>query len=101
MRTIEFNTGLHIDHYVEIGFAGFANIVDAVGGVEMDLPQGFKDKYSGADFKAGQQTLNGEQALAFVRTRHAFADQRPATHQEPAEVPGSLGRPDRHPDRRS
>ncbi|MFC7264863.1 LCP family protein [Streptomyces lutosisoli] len=73
VRTIEANTGLHIDHYVEIGFAGFASIVDAVGGVEMNLDQGFKDKYSGADFKKGKQTLNGEQALAFVRTRHAFA----------------------------
>jgi LCP family protein required for cell wall assembly len=73
VRTIEYNTGLHIDHYVEIGFAGFANIVDAVGGVEIDINKGFKDKYSGADFQAGKQTLNGEQALAFVRTRHAFA----------------------------
>jgi LCP family protein required for cell wall assembly len=73
VRTVEYNTGLHIDHYVEIGFAGFAGIVDAVGGVDMTLDQGFKDKYSGADFKAGKQTLNGEQALAFVRTRHAFA----------------------------
>ena len=73
VRTIEYNTGLHIDHYVEIGFAGFADIVDSVGGVEMTLDQGFKDKYSGADFKKGKQTLNGEQALAFVRTRHAFA----------------------------
>ncbi|MER6629665.1 LCP family protein [Streptomyces sp. NPDC000987] len=73
VRTIEYNTGLHIDHYVEIGFAGFANIVDAVGGVTIDIDKGFKDKYSGADFQAGKQTLNGEQALAFVRTRHAFA----------------------------
>lgn len=73
VRTIEYNTGLHIDHYVEIGFQGFANIVDAVGGVDMTLDQGFKDKWSGADFKAGKQTLNGQQALAFVRTRHAFA----------------------------
>ena len=73
VRTIEYNTGLHIDHYVEIGFSGFANIVDAVGGVELTIDKGFKDKYSGADFKAGPQTLNGEQALAFVRTRHAFA----------------------------
>ena len=73
VRTVEFNTGLRIDHYTEIGFGGFAKIVDAVGGVEMNLDKGFKDKYSGADFKAGKQTLNGEQALAFVRTRHAFA----------------------------
>jgi LCP family protein required for cell wall assembly len=73
VRTIEAKTGLRIDHYVEIGFAGFANIVDSIGGVELNIPEGFKDKDSGADFKAGKQTLNGQQALAFVRTRHAFA----------------------------
>ncbi|WEH33779.1 LCP family protein [Streptomyces sp. AM 4-1-1] len=74
VRTVEFNTGLRIDHYVEIGFGGFAKIVDAIGGVELDIPKAFKDKKSGADFKAGKQTLNGEQSLAFVRTRYAFAE---------------------------
>ncbi|MEU3313173.1 LCP family protein [Streptomyces sp. NPDC048387] len=74
VRTVEFNTGLRIDHYAEIGFAGFANIVDALGGVELDIEKGFKDEKSGADFKAGRQTLNGEQSLAFVRTRYAFAE---------------------------
>ncbi|MER7024549.1 MULTISPECIES: LCP family protein [Streptomyces] len=73
VRTVEYNTKLHIDHYVEIGFAGFANIVDAIGGVELDIPQAFKDKDSGSDFQAGKQTLNGSQALAFVRARKAFA----------------------------
>ncbi|GHF05365.1 LCP family protein [Streptomyces fumanus] len=73
VRTVEYNTGLRIDHYVEIGFAGFANIVDAVGGVEMDIPRDIKDTKSGADFKKGKQTLNGEEALAFVRTRYALA----------------------------
>lgn len=73
VRTVEFNTGLHIDHYVEIGFGGFASIVDAVGGVEMDIPQDIKDTKSGADLEKGRQTLNGEQALAFVRTRYALA----------------------------
>ncbi|MFE7040261.1 LCP family protein [Streptomyces atratus] len=73
VRTVEFNTGLRIDHYCEIGFGGFAKIVDAIGGVELDIPKAFKDKWSGADFQAGKQTLNGEQALAFVRTRHAFS----------------------------
>ncbi|UFQ16041.1 MULTISPECIES: LCP family protein [Streptomyces] len=72
VRTVEYNTGLRIDHYAEIGFGGFAKIVDAVGGVEMDIPKGFKDKKSGADFEAGKQTLDGEQALAFVRTRYAL-----------------------------
>ncbi|MFD9489352.1 LCP family protein [Streptomyces sp. NPDC059991] len=73
VRTIEANTGLHIDHYAEIGFAGFANIVDAVGGVEIDIPQDIKDRDSGADFKKGKQTLDGQQALAFVRNRHGYA----------------------------
>ncbi|WJV48306.1 LCP family protein [Streptomyces flavofungini] len=72
VRTVEANTGLRIDHYAEIGFGGFAKIVDAVGGVEMNIPKGFKDKKSGADFEAGKQTLNGEEALAFVRTRYAL-----------------------------
>ncbi|MEW2393998.1 LCP family protein [Streptomyces venezuelae] len=73
VRTVEYNTGLKIDHYAEIGFGGFAKIVDAVGGVEMDIPKAFKDKWSGADFEKGKQTLNGQEALAFVRTRHAFS----------------------------
>ncbi|MFE4635164.1 LCP family protein [Streptomyces sp. NPDC056773] len=74
VRTVEFNTGLRIDHYAEIGFAGFANIVDALGGVELNIEKGFKDDKSGADFKEGTQTLNGEQSLAYVRTRYAFAE---------------------------
>ncbi|MBC3983256.1 LCP family protein [Streptomyces sp. AC536] len=70
VRTIEYNTGLKIDHYAEIGFGGFAKIVDAVGGVEMDIPRDIKDKKSGADFKKGKQTLDGKDALAFVRNRY-------------------------------
>ncbi|MCH6160638.1 LCP family protein [Streptomyces marispadix] len=71
VRTVEHNTGLKIDHYAEIGFGGFAQIVDAVGGVEMNIPQDIKDKNSGADFKKGKQVLDGKQALSFVRNRHA------------------------------
>ncbi|QPP08532.1 LCP family protein [Streptomyces bathyalis] len=71
VRTVEHNTGLKIDHYAEIGFGGFAQIVDSVGGVEMNIPQDIKDKNSGADFKKGKQVLDGKQALSFVRNRHA------------------------------
>jgi LCP family protein required for cell wall assembly len=74
-RTIEYNTGLHIDHYAEIGFAGFVNLVDALGGVHMCLDKPLKDKASGADFAAGCQKLNGKESLAFVRQRHQEADQ--------------------------
>ncbi|NGN65381.1 LCP family protein [Streptomyces sp. A7024] len=74
VRTIEYNTGLKMDHYAEIGFGGFANIVDELGGVEMCFDKPIKDKNSGADFKAGCQDLNGEQALAMARNRYALAD---------------------------
>ncbi|MEU4213558.1 LCP family protein [Streptomyces sp. NPDC026206] len=74
-QTIEYNTGLRIDHYAEIGFGGFRNLVDALGGVEMCLDKPLKDKDSGADFEAGCQELDGAQSLAFVRQRHQEADQ--------------------------
>ncbi|NGO79770.1 LCP family protein [Streptomyces sp. YC504] len=73
VRTVEHNTGLKIDHYAEIGFGGFANIVDAVGGVEIKIDKPMKDKKSGSDFEPGTHTLNGEQSLAFVRQRYGLA----------------------------
>lgn len=73
IATIEHNTGLRIDHYAEIGFAGFVKIVDAVGGVPMCIERDIKDEDSGADLRKGCQTLNGAQALAFVRQRHQEA----------------------------
>ncbi|MET9399753.1 LCP family protein [Kitasatospora sp. NPDC002965] len=74
-QTVEMNTGIRIDHYAEIGFAGFVGIVDSVGGVDMCIEQDVKDKDSGLDLKAGCQTLSGTQSLAFVRQRHQMADQ--------------------------
>ncbi|MEV7782626.1 LCP family protein [Kitasatospora sp. NPDC088351] len=74
-QTVETNTGIHIDHYAEIGFAGFVGIVDSIGGVDMCIEQDVKDKDSGLDLKAGCQNLTGTQALAFVRQRHQMADQ--------------------------
>ncbi|WP_171163134.1 LCP family protein [Streptomyces sp. I05A-00742] len=75
VRTVEYNTGLRIDHYAEIGFGGFRNLVDSLGGVDMCLDKAVKDRDSGADLKAGCQTLDGKQSLAFVRQRHQEADQ--------------------------
>ncbi|MFJ6623623.1 LCP family protein [Kitasatospora sp. NPDC091335] len=75
VQTVEQNTGLRIDHYAEIGFGGFVGIVDSIGGVEMHIDQDIKDKDSGLDLKAGDQTLTGKEALAFVRQRHQMADQ--------------------------
>ncbi|GLZ32337.1 LytTR family transcriptional regulator [Lentzea sp. NBRC 105346] len=72
VQTVEGATGLHIDHYMEIGFGGFAGIVDAVGGVDMCLEEPIKDPKAGIDLPAGCQELDGAKALGFVRTR-AFA----------------------------
>ncbi|PRX46006.1 LytR family transcriptional attenuator [Prauserella shujinwangii] len=75
-QTVEQATGLRIDHYAEIGFGGFANIVDAVGGVEMTIPERMKDTKTGVVIPAGEQTLDGAQALGFVRMRYSSATPR-------------------------
>ncbi|MGY6655495.1 LCP family protein [Amycolatopsis sp. TRM77291] len=61
-----------IDRFAEINLAGFYDLATALGGVEVCLNHPVKDSYSGADFPAGRQTLNGSQALAFVRQRHGL-----------------------------
>lgn len=63
-------TGIEIDHYAEIGLVGFVLLTEAVGGVDVCLNAPVHEELSGADFPAGQQTLNGAQGLAFVRQRH-------------------------------
>ncbi len=65
-------TGIEVDHYAEIGLFGFVLLTDAVGGVDVCLNNAVQDEFSGADFHAGVQTLDGAQALAFVRQRHGL-----------------------------
>lgn len=65
-------TGITVDHYAEVGLLGFVLLTDAVGGVDVCLNDAVYDEYSGADFPAGEQTLNGAQGLAFVRQRHGL-----------------------------
>nr|WP_063711940.1 LCP family protein [Nocardia sp. BMG111209] len=68
-QTVEVATGLHIDHFAKIGFGGFAGLVDAVGGIDMCLPQAMNDPLAGIDLPAGCQHLDGPKALGFVRSR--------------------------------
>jgi LCP family protein required for cell wall assembly len=75
VKTVEEATGLQINHYMGIGFGGLVNVVNAVGGVRMCIPQNLNDPASGLHLKKGCQNLNGAQALGFVRTRHLFATQ--------------------------
>jgi LCP family protein required for cell wall assembly len=70
VQTIELATGVHIDHYIEIGFAGFVKMVDALGGVNVCSTTPLKDAKSGLDIPAGTTELNGAKALAYVRARY-------------------------------
>lgn len=67
--TVKQFTGLPINHYVEIDFEGFKQIVNALGGVRMNVEKAIHDRYAG-DVEAGDRVLNGDEALALVRARH-------------------------------
>ena len=68
-QTVEQATGMRLDHYAEIGFDGFAAMVDAVGGVTMCPTAPISDPLAGIELPAGCQKLDGRSALGFVRTR--------------------------------
>ncbi len=70
-ETIEYNTGLHIDHYLEISMYGVVALTDAVGGIEVCFDEPIQDEKSGLDVEAGCQILDGQEALAWVRMRYS------------------------------
>ena len=69
IQTLEQLTGVTIDHFVEVNLYGFYSISNAIGGVRVDMCQAENDANSGFDQPAGWVTLQGTQALAFVRQR--------------------------------
>lgn len=69
VNTIENLTGAEIDHYAEVNLLGFYEITKAIGGVDVCLNNATRDPDSGANFPAGRQTIEGANALAFVRQR--------------------------------
>ncbi|MFA1537720.1 LCP family protein [Actinomadura monticuli] len=73
-RTIESLTKIHIDHYVEVDFAGFKRVVDALGGVEICVPRRIDDPKAELHLRAGRQVVHGDQALGYVRTRYVLGD---------------------------
>lgn len=70
ISTLEGATGLRIDHYIEINFLGFKNIIDALGGIDVCVKRDINDPKSYLTLKAGVHTLDGLQALRYVRTRY-------------------------------
>jgi LCP family protein required for cell wall assembly len=73
VQTVEQATGLTINDYVEVNFLGFVHVIDALGGVDICLPQAVDDSYSGLHLSAGVHHVNGITALAYARDRHSFA----------------------------
>ncbi len=80
IKTIQDFTGITIDYYAKINFKGVVKLVDALGGIDVDVPIDFCEQDSNRDFanliclKTGPQTLNGEQALALSRHRKTIND---------------------------
>lgn len=72
VQTVESLIASRIDHIAIIDFEGFKGVTDALGGVDVDVPVAFSS--GGHTYNQGVQTLNGEQALGFVRERYSFSD---------------------------
>ena len=72
--TVNKLTGLQVDHFMMADFNAVKELSNAVGGVEVCVTDAVRDPGSGLDLPAGTSQVQGEQALAFLRTRHAFAD---------------------------
>ncbi|MFL6071237.1 MAG: LCP family protein [Actinomycetes bacterium] len=70
IQTVKDETGLTIDHYVEVGFAGVVNMVDALGGVDVCVPTAVDDWRSGLKLPAGKSHVGGLMALSYVRARY-------------------------------
>ena len=91
VKSIEQSTGVRVDHYVEIGFGGFVNSVDAVGGVTICPTQRMKDRRANLNIKKGCQEVDGITALGYARSRHVsqYGDLDRARHQR--EVVSAIG----------
>ena len=81
IEAVENVTGLEMDHFMSVNFWGFENIVDSLGGVEVDVPVAINDRKADATrphrayrIAPGVQTLDGEHALTFVRSRDSHVD---------------------------
>jgi LCP family protein required for cell wall assembly len=65
-------TGAPITYVIRANFPNFVQMVDEIGGIDIDVPTAMSDSFSGAEFGAGPTHLTGDQALSFSRDRHSF-----------------------------
>lgn len=97
VQTLEQTTGVRIDDYVEIGFGGLVDIVDAIGGIELCPEEALQDRDSGLDIEAGCQEVDGTTALAYSRNRKSFVTSDLQRVQNQREVIGAIGSEARSP----
>lgn len=74
VKTVESMSGIRMDHYIEVDFSGFKDIIDELGGVRITTSRPIDDPKSHLKLAAGTHTLHGEEALGLVRTRHGVGD---------------------------
>ncbi|MFE3599079.1 LCP family protein [Streptomyces sp. NPDC059142] len=74
VKTVEQMSGLRMDHYIEVDFTGFKKLIDTLGGVKITTTQAIDDPKSHLTLAPGTHTLDGEQSLGLVRTRHSVGD---------------------------
>jgi LCP family protein required for cell wall assembly len=74
IRTVEKLTNIRVDHHMVVDFHGFKDMVDAVDGVEVCLAEPIDDKAAKLRLPAGRVTLNGEEALGYVRARKSLGN---------------------------
>jgi LCP family protein required for cell wall assembly len=74
VKTVQQLTGMHIDHVAIIDWAGFKDLTTALGGVRVYIPETFYDDSQRITWEQGWHTLEGEEALQYVRTRHGLAN---------------------------
>jgi LCP family protein required for cell wall assembly len=74
IKTVEHDTGIHVDHFVAVNFAGFRDMVNALHGVPECNAQPIDDPLSGLHLAAGHHLLNGTQALGYVRARYTLGN---------------------------
>jgi LCP family protein required for cell wall assembly len=73
VKTVESSTGLTVNDFIQVNFLGFVKVIDALGGVNLCLPNSVNDSYSGLDLTAGVHHVDGLTALEYARDRHSFA----------------------------
>jgi LCP family protein required for cell wall assembly len=73
-RTIESLSGVHIDHMAVIDYAGFNELTEAIGGVDVYIPRTVEDTQQHVTWERGRTHLEGERALQYVRTRHGLLE---------------------------